>query len=187
VSRILTTLAILAVSAMIVVAGIGLGVGDLHDHPSQAIIKAAGFHRILGVVTAIFVLLCNSIVVTYFVGTGRWCKEVVETYRLNPELVARSMRLKRKAFPWALCAMLMMLGIVALGGAADPATGRPGTEGWVLYHLAAGLSGVGFVALAFFMEWNYVALNYRLIEEIMAEVHSIRAAKGLDTQTANTV
>ena len=33
------------------------------------------------------VVLVESVVVTYFIGTSRWCKEVVETYRLDPAAV----------------------------------------------------------------------------------------------------
>ena len=62
-------------------------------------LQAATVHRLMGVATAMVVVLVNSIAVTYFIGTGRWCKEVVETYRLDSDLVRRSSAFKRGPFP----------------------------------------------------------------------------------------
>ena len=92
-------------------------------------------HRMFGIASALVVVLVNSIAVTYFVGTSRWCREVVETYHLDAELVRRSAVLKRRAFPWAVAAMLVIVGVSALGAAADPATRHPWTANWVYPHL----------------------------------------------------
>src|SRR5687767_3656973 len=59
-------------------------------------------HMLLGAGGALMAILVNSITITYFIGTSRWCKEVCETYRLPGELAERSTRLKRSTFPWAL-------------------------------------------------------------------------------------
>ena len=82
-------------------------------------------HRLTGVLTALVVVLVNSLTVTYFIGTGRWCREVVEVYGLDQAFVTRSAKLKRSAFPFAMAGMLAIVAIVALGGAADPAAGPP--------------------------------------------------------------
>ena len=42
--------------------------------------KRATMHMLLGLFAVLVTILVQSIAVTYFVGTGRWCKEVVETY-----------------------------------------------------------------------------------------------------------
>ena len=60
-----------------------------------------------GLGSALVVVFVNSIVVTYFIGTSRWCKEVVETYSLDRGLLRRSVILKRRTFPWAVMAMLV--------------------------------------------------------------------------------
>ncbi len=140
--RIFTSLAVIAVGIMIAALLVGLFLGDIHGKRDAETLRWASVHRLLGVAAGILVVLVNSIVVTYFIGTSRWCKEVVETYQLNPELVRRSVALKRRAFPWALSGMLVIIGVTALGGAADPATLRQGTEWWVMPHLI-GAGGVG--------------------------------------------
>src|SRR4051812_14846090 len=43
------------------------------------------FHFYIGIASSLLAILVCSICVTYFIGTSRWCKEVVETYRLSPE------------------------------------------------------------------------------------------------------
>ena len=77
-------------------------------------------HMLLGQAAALVAVLVNSITITYFIGTSRWCKEVCETYRLPAELAERSTRLKRSTFPWALAGILAVIVIVGLGAAADP-------------------------------------------------------------------
>ena len=125
-TRIFTSLAWLALAMMGAALVVGLSIGELNRDASVETLRWATVHRLSGVAAALAVVLVNSIVVTYFIGTSRWCKEVSETYALDPSLVRRSTLLKRRTFPWALLGMLAVVGVIALGGAADPATGRPG-------------------------------------------------------------
>ena len=74
----------------------GFDIRDIHDAAGQ---RWATVHRLSGVAAAIALVLVNSIVVTYFVGTGRWCKEVSDTYQLGPTFVRRSNAIKRQHVP----------------------------------------------------------------------------------------
>src|SRR3989337_2072811 len=96
---------------------LGLSVGDLYHDRSADTLRWATVHRLTGVAAALVVVLVNSIVVTYFIGTSRWCKEVSETYGLDRALVHRGTQLKRRTFPWAVMGMLTVVGLIALGGA----------------------------------------------------------------------
>ena len=126
------------------------------------------------------VVLVDSIVITYFIGTSHWCKEVVETYRLDTDLLRRSVTLKRRTFPWALLSMLAVIGVSALGAAADPASGRLGTEHWVNIHLIGAFAGLTFIAVSFYFEAQYIAAHHVVIEDIVAEVRRIRMERGLE-------
>ncbi len=148
--RIFTSLAVVALAMMALTLVVGLAIGDIHGQRSIDTLHWASVHRLLGVAAALVVVLVNSIVVTYFIGTSRWCKEVVETYGLDAQFVRRSLTLKRRTFPWALMSMLVIVGVVALGGAADPATGRQGTEHWVVPHLIGALARTGLYCLRVF-------------------------------------
>ena len=179
-TRILTTLALLSLVLLLAVLTMGLAIGDLYADPSHDTLRLATVHRLTGIAAALGVVFVESVVVTYFVGTSRWCKEVSETYRLDTGRVARSNQLKRRAFAVALVGMLTVVGIIALGGAADPATGRAGTQAWAIYHLSAALAGVALIAWTYFAAWQYVWQNHTIIQEIVAEVAQIRHERGLE-------
>jgi len=173
-----------AVALMAATAGLGLWIGDLHGVTDQATLRWGTVHRLSGVFAALVVVLVNSMAVTYFIGTGRWCREVVETYGLDPQLVGRSRRLKRSAFPLALVGMLAVVGIVALGGAADPATGRRGSADWVTPHLGGGIGLAALIAWCFQAQVPIIRRQQELIDDVMRAVRRERSARGLDVDDA---
>jgi len=179
-TRIFNVLAWFALVLMACTLVVGLWIGDLHENLTPETLRWATVHRLSGVAAALAVVFVHSIVVTYFIGTSRWCKEVSETYRFDPSLVARSTQLKRRAFPWALMGMLAVVGVIALGAAADPATGRAGTENWVNVHLVGALAGLAFIAWTFLVEWQNIEANQAIIADVLEEVRRIRAAHGLE-------
>lgn len=139
-------------------------------------------HMLFGVAGALVVVLVNSISVTYFIGTSRWCKEVAETYQLDPQVIARSNAIKRGAFPYALTSMLTIVGVIALGAAANPGTSQPGTEFWVTPHLIGAFVGTGLIGWTFLVQIGRITLNNGLINEILAQVRAIREERGLDVE-----
>jgi hypothetical protein len=132
----------------------------------------AEWHRLLGIGTALVVILVNSIVVTYFIGTGRWCREVSETYELDPKFVDDSIALKRRAIPWSVLGTAAVIVTVALGGSADPvATGRlDRSPVWAEAHLIAAVTTVALVAICFYIQWVKVSDNAIIIERILEAV-----------------
>lgn len=138
-------------------------------------------HLLLGVGTSLMVILVNCIAVTYFIGTGRWCREVVETYQLDPALAARSQKLKRRSFPWATLGITAALVVSALGAAADPGTLRSTTDFWATPHMVAAFAGFLIIAWAFFIQWANIRENHAVIEEIVARVGEVRRERGLET------
>ena len=180
--RVFTRAALFAVALMAATAGLGLWLGDLHGQTAPAVLRWGTVHRLSGVLAALMVVLVNSMAVTYFIGTGRWCREVVETYGLDGSYIERSRRIKRAAFPFALMGMLAVVTIVALGGAADPASGRPGTQQWVTPHLLGGIGLAAMIAWCFQSQVPQLRLQQGLIEEVMDEVRESRRKRGLDVE-----
>ena len=182
--RILPVIASFALLFVCATLVLGLSLGDVSDPGDESTQRWATVHRLSGVAAALVVLLADSIVVTYFVGTSRWCKEVVETYDLDRDFVFRSNALKRRAFPIAVTSMLTMVVVVALGGAADPGAsmqlepiaGVP----WSRIHLIGALVGVSYVALGFYLMWTAVWENGRVIADVVERVAEIRAERGLE-------
>jgi len=165
----------------------GLLLGDIREHLDEATRKMVRLHFFAGVFSSLWVILVQSIVVTWFIGTSRWCKEVVETYRLPSDLALRSAVHKRKAFPLALVGMLAIVGVAALGAASDPgAAFQPapleGAPAWATFHQLAALLTMGWLAFAFFVEWQEIQANSEVIAEIMTHVRRIRQERGLDVE-----
>jgi len=182
--RIFPVLAAVAVLFLAVSLALGLRIGDPLGGADKAALGRIGPHFLVGLATCLIVVLVMSIAVTYFIGTGRWCREVSDTYRLDPQFAARSNRLKRSAFPYALGGMLVMVIVAALGAAGDPAAALqvqpPGGLPWSTVHLAAALLGTAFLAFSFVMLWLAIDEHRRVIADILAEVRRIRQEKGLE-------
>lgn len=160
--------------------------GKLYSTPRQRLT----LHFYLGVAACILVILVNSVTVTYFVGTSRWCKEVGETYDLSPELQMRSTVIKRRTFPWAVFGMLTMVGLAMLGGLSDPSIplnqSQPAqSAAMVQWHYLAAMAALAFIALTFTVQALRMSENYQAIQDILAEVHRIRVAKGLPVKEEN--
>jgi hypothetical protein len=137
-------------------------------------------HMLLGILASLVSILVQSIGVTYFIGTGRWCKEVVEAYDFDGRLVQQSTKLKRQAFPFAMLGIAVVLTISALGAAADPGTLRETTANYVRPHLWAGMIGMGVVAIALWMQASAIRRNQALIESILQRVKEVRQSRGLE-------
>jgi hypothetical protein len=180
--RIFFTLATLSIVLLVAATMIGLTIGDLYvkPMPDRETLQWATIHRLSGMAAALVVVFVESIVVTYFIGTSRWCKEVVETYQFDRAPVIASNQLKRKTFPWALAGMLAVVGVISLGAAADPATMRPNTQWWAYWHLVGAMLGIVFVAWTYLVEWNNIVANHSIIEHLVAEVGRVRRERGLD-------
>lgn len=142
--------------------------------------RRAGFHKLFGIAAALVTMLVNSVAITYFVGTSRWCLEVSDAYHLDLARVEQCRRLKRRTFASALISMLTMVALAGLGAAADPGNSASGGTGWVQLHLATALAGTVVVSGIFWYQAGQVRANYQLIQQIMADVRQVRDDHGLD-------
>src|SRR5689334_16818382 len=118
-TRIFATLAVLdglLLSAAFLVGCISKLTGGLEDltRPTYLI------HFYLGLFGAILTLLVHCLIFTYFLGTGRWVKEVGLAYGLpDAPLPKLTRELKRRTFPPALTAMLVIIATAAAGVGAQ--------------------------------------------------------------------
>jgi hypothetical protein len=180
-TRMLPTLASLSLMLYAAALIIGLTIGDLYaDPPTDSTLAWRGRHMITGLSAALAVVFVESIVVTYFVGTSRWCKEVTETYQLPSDDLAESTRLKRRTFPLAILGMTTVVVVGSLGAASDPGTLQPNTARWANVHLIAAFLGFCIVGWTYYAAWLKIAANQGVIERIVAQVQQIRRERGLD-------
>jgi hypothetical protein len=170
----LATLNGLALAATFLVGLLSWSRGALRN-PSDSTFAV---HFFLGLFTAIGTLLVHCLIFTYFLGTGRWVKEVAIAYGLPDQPIPKLTReLKRQTFPPALAAMLITIATAAAGAGAQ--LRLPGWP-WQL-HLALGIVTLGVNLWAFRIEHRNVRANAAALEEVVRAVDQIRAERGLPT------
>jgi hypothetical protein len=131
-------------------------------------------HFVVGLATAIGALLVHCLIFIYFLGTGRWVKEVAIAYAMPDRPWPKLTReLKRQTFPPALFAMLVTIAASAAGAGVQIKVWN-----W-LVHAALALATLGVNFWAFWVEYRNVGVNACAIEAVLAEVDRIRAERGL--------
>jgi len=172
-TRIFTTLALLNMLALLAafITGVLTKLGDSLHHPQTFLA-----HFTVGLFTAIGTLFVHCLIFTYFLGTGRWVKEVGLAYDLpDAHLPRRTRELKRGTFPTALLAMLVTIATSAAGMGAQRQEWP-----WQL-HGSLALATLLTNAWAFWVEYRNVRANGVIIEGVMREVERIRQERGLSS------
>jgi hypothetical protein len=131
-------------------------------------------HFLCGLFTAVVTLLVHCMIFTYFLGTGRWVKEVTLAYDLPDAPLHKTTReLKRKTFPPALFAMLSVMAVAAAGG------GRL-LQGWPYeYHLYGAVGAIMVNGWAYYVELRSLRANDAILAGVYREVDRVRAERGL--------
>jgi hypothetical protein len=120
-------------------------------------------HFLLGLFTLLTTLLVHSIVYTYFLGTGKWVKEVVRVYKMPEWVEAQAKKNKKKAFRFEFWSMALISIAAWLGAASDSRQGFNAT-----WHLAAASVALAFNLGAFAVEYVVIVAQARLLLEVKA-------------------
>ncbi|HMC64103.1 MAG TPA: hypothetical protein VKI65_04125 [Gemmataceae bacterium] len=175
-TRIFTTLAALDALALLLTYASGW-ISRARDAAQHSNVDPTfQIHFLLALFTAFLTLLVHCLIFTYFLGTGRWVKEVALAYQFPDDpLPKRTRELKRHSFPPALTAMLVTIAAAAAGAAAQRAV----WPWWVHFTLATATLLAN--AWAFPVEYRDLRSNVGVLDEVMREVDRIRARRGLPT------
>ena len=132
------------------------------------------YHFLCGLTTNVLTLLVHCLIFTYFLGTGRWVKEVTLAYELPDEPLHKLTReLKRRVFPPALYAMLFAIASGATGAAAH-------VRLWPWYfHFSLATCTLIVNLWAFRIEFQCLATNVVVLRDVLTAVDSVRVARGL--------
>ena len=180
--RIFLPLSLLSAVTLVVAMVLGLSIDDprVLDKGVQAGVQ---YHFLAALAALVFATLVHAIVLTYFMGTGRWIEETSTAYSLGPELYHQSKALKYRTIPAMVGCFFLLIFTGALGAAADPAAPMH-SRGWfgvsaATIHLTAALITV-FANLAVnYLEFKALERNSEIIEGVLAQVRRIRLEKGL--------
>jgi hypothetical protein len=128
-------------------------------------------HFLLGLFTTLTTLLVQSIVYTYFLGTGKWVKEVVAAYKMPEWIEAQAKKNKKKAFRFEFYCMLLISIAAWLGAASDRSqTFNP------IWHLFAASLTMAFNFGAFAVEYVIIVAQARLLLEVKKRADEQRLA-----------
>jgi ABC-type multidrug transport system fused ATPase/permease subunit len=184
-TRIFLTLSIVATLALLGALGLGLSIGDASVR-SMAVQSRVSVHLLTGVGAVVINVFVHALVVTYFMGTGRWLEETCNAYQLGNSWQKTSRDLKWKMYPAMLTSLLLLITTGAFGAAADPASSI-GFKGWG--PLSAGQVHLCFALLTLTLNMGvncaeFVALsrNGQLVADVMGQVRRIRLEKGLEVE-----
>jgi hypothetical protein len=133
-------------------------------------------HFVIGLFSAVAVLLIHCLAITYFLGTGRWVKEVCLAYGLPDERWPRQTRdIKRGNTPYAILAMLVTIGTAAAG------QGRFLLDWPAWLHALGAAATLLLNAVVWVVEYRNMKRNIRILDEVYAAVDRLRAEQGLPT------
>jgi hypothetical protein len=161
--------------ALLLILSFVLGVASkLRDSVHNPSDSTFWYHFLFGLTTAMLTLLVHCLIFTYFLGTGRWVKEVKLAYDLPDDPLPKLTRdLKRRVFPPALYAMLTAIATGAAGAAA-----QVGLSHWMVHASLACLTlAVNF--WAFGVEYGCLRTNGVVLQEVLREVDRLRTQRGL--------
>lgn len=180
VTRIFLTLASVSTLLLLTVFVLGLNIDDPKTIESQALVS---WHLMLALTGLVVAALVHAIVLTYFMGTGRWMEEVSKTYQLDDSWRQRSQKLKYRVIPWMFVGILLLLTTIGFGAAADPAS-RMGFSGWAgisasTLHLLVAFATVGVNVAINVVEFQSIERNGQLVQDVLEKVREIRTARGL--------
>ncbi len=141
----------------------------------------SSWHMLMGTAALMMGLLVSCLSITYFVGTGRWCLEVIETYKLDPDYHDQSKRIKWRNNLWSLAGVTVLIVLAATGPACDPLANVEGNPRfWVAPHQIISIVGTLFVGVAFAFQYFAISSHYEVTGKILEDVRRIREEKGLD-------
>lgn len=180
--RIFLPLAGLSTVTLVVAMALGLMIDD----PRVATAQVQGhvqYHFLTALAALCFATLVHAIVLTYFMGTGRWIEETSNAYHLPKEFFDRNQAIKYRTIPAMVGAFLLLLMAGALGAAADPASpmhvkvlfGLPGST----WHLIGAITAVLANVVVNYLEFLALERNGAIVDQVLAEVRRIRLEKGL--------
>lgn len=180
VTRIFTTLAITAALITSLTFILGMSIGDATARNNQAIVS---YHLLSGLGALIFTSLVHAIVLTYFMGTGRWLEETTTAYRLKWDFYNASKVMKYRTILLMLMCFLLLIATGAFGAAADPASNVKFRGIWGLsggaVHMTIALTTWAINLLVNVYQFQVLTRNGEIVNAVLAEVRRIRLENGL--------
>ncbi|WP_437203572.1 hypothetical protein [Planctomicrobium sp. SH664] len=184
-NRIFVCLSTLANLSLWVTFALGLRIGDPGSLSDTARNQVSA-HFLFALAAVMFALLVHAIVLTYFMGTGRWIEETSAAYRFDGAAREENIRLKYRVLPAMGLCLLMLIVTGAFGAVADPASNTRWDHAAITHFLLA----VGTLTLNAFVslvEYRQIVRNGQLVQLVYDEVKAVRRERKLDESVPSAV
>lgn len=182
--RIFSVIAVLSNLGLCFTFYLGWSIGDataLSDQTREAV----STHFLTALASSTFAMLVHAIVLTYFMGTGRWIEETCEAYKLGGTARKENIRGKYRIIPGMIACILMIVVTGAFGAIADPGSNSDLPNAATI-HFVLAVTTLLLNALVSYGEFQQIGRNGRVVAGIVTEVRRIRRERGLDVETVAT-
>ena len=180
-NRIFLTISLLANAFLVGTYLLGWAVRDASIPGSTGV--GLRLHFLCGVGALTLAMLVHAIVLTYFMGTGRWIEETTSAYRLGPAARDENIRLKYRTLPGMVGCLTLLIVVGGFGAASDPGAALDFPAAKTIHMVLATLGLLTNLAVSV-IEYDSIQSNGRLIVAIMDQVQTIRKDRGLDPPVA---
>jgi len=179
VNQIFFVLAVTSNAGLVATFWLGWRIGDAASLAETARQQVSS-HFLFALGAIMLALLVHAIVLTYFMGTGRWIEETCEAYRFEGSARTENIRLKYRVIPGMVSCMLLLIVTGAFGAISDPASNMqmPAAH---LIHLALAVLIVTANLLVSFYEYRLICRNSAVVDLVYREVQQVRREHGLDS------
>lgn len=182
-TRIFLTLCLVSLVVIGAAFWLGFEIGD-GTTPDRTVQNNVSLHMLTGLVALLAAVLVHALVLTYFMGTGRWLEETSNAYRLPDKWLAENRRLKYRTVPAMVLCILLLIIAGSLGAAGDPAAAT-GFRGWgefsaATLHMLAVMIACGINLAVNLLEYAALERNGAIVNEVLAEVRRMRIERGLE-------
>jgi len=139
------------------------------------------FHMGVAMGSLVFALFVHSLVVTYFMGTGRWIEETCEVYQLGEQHRKENKKLKYRVVMLITLCFTLFMATMCLG-AMNMFRGFSGWFGVPLSttHFLFACTMICINLMTNIYEYQSIHRNAGLISDVIRHVDRIRLERGLE-------
>lgn len=164
--------------ALLVTFGLGWRIEDASSLAESAR-QQVSMHFLFALASVSFALLVHAVVLTYFMGTGRWIEETCAAYHFAEAPRAENIRLKYRVIPGMVLCMLLLIVTGAFGAIADPASNMQLPAAHTIHFVLATLTILANILVSV-LEYQQIGRNSVLVDTVYREVLAVRRERGLD-------
>ena len=177
-NQIFLFLACLGNVALLVTLWLGWNIGDTSAF-SEATRQQVSFHFQFALAASVYALFVHAVVLTYFMGTGRWIQETSEAYRFESAARDKNVKLKYRVLPGMMLCLLLVLATGAFGAIADPSSNTQMEYGATIHFtLAVTFFIVNLIVNV--IQYGAIVRNSEVVDLVYQEVLAVRKERGLD-------